>query len=85
MEGTYTFAWLVATPAAELEEGDGEEGDGEGSEDGEKEEAAPKEEDARDMDEFSTALTFLREGEQSEFAVEIGLFGLNADAGASTQ
>jgi len=83
MEGTYTFAWLVATPAVELEDGDGEDGGGDGSD--EKEEAPPREEDARDMDEFSTALTFLREGEQSEFMVEIGLFGLDADAGASTQ
>ncbi len=81
MEGTYTFAWLVATPAAKLEDGD------EGEKDGEEEEeaAAAREEDERDMDEFSTALTFLREGEQSEFAVEIGLFGLDADVGASTQ
>lgn len=94
MEGTYTFAWLVATPAAELEDGDGEDGDGEegAGEDGEEgkdgekeEEEAPRKEDARDMDEFSTALTFLREGEQSEFEVEIGLFGLDADVGASTQ
>ena len=86
MEGTYTFAWLVAKPAAELEDGDGEGSEGgEDSEESQNEEAPPREEDARDMDEFSTALTFLREGEQSEFAVEIGLFGLDADAGASTQ
>ena len=81
MEGEYTFAWMVTTPAAEAEADQADDGeDGEGGRGG-----GAKREDEEELDEFSTALTFLREGEQPEFAVEIGLFGLDADVGASTQ
>jgi hypothetical protein len=81
MEGEYTFAWMVTTPAAEVEADQADDGeDGEGGRGG-----GAEREDEEELDEFSTALTFLREGEQPEFAVEIGLFGLDADVGASTQ